>query len=70
MTKVDDPNSPTNPPPDETPTTPDLEAIPAGSAQQAIGEAFAALAAAVHRAEALAMACGRALDATTAVDRP
>ena len=54
-------------PPDEPQTAPALpvEAIPAGGAEHALTEAFAALALAVRRAEATAMACGRALDSAT-----
>ncbi len=65
MPTVDDPTSPTNPPPDEPPTSPDLAPIAAGAAQQTVADAFTALAAAMHRAEALAMACARALDTAT-----
>jgi hypothetical protein len=48
--------------PEEPATAPDLAPIAAGGAQQVIAEAFAAIAASVQRAEALAMACARALD--------
>lgn len=54
--------------PIDVPTSPDLPVIPAGGAEEAVREAFAALQATMRHAEAVAHACARALDAASTRD--
>ncbi len=64
-----EPPFPTEPPPEAPPTTPTLEVIATGAAQRTVAEVFAALAEAVRRAEAVAMACARSLDPAESTPR-